>query len=51
MTSREAILYFGDGAYFVGILLLFGGIIFGLEAVALVGATLLLLSIVVIASA
>ena len=50
MTSREAMLDFGDVAYFVGIPLLFGGAVLGIEAVTFTGAVLALVSIAVIAA-
>lgn len=50
MTSREAMLDFGSVAYFVSIPLLFGGVVFGIETMTFVGASLALVSIAVIAA-
>lgn len=44
-------LDFGTPAYFVGIPLLFGGVILGSEAMAFAGAALALVSIAVIVAA
>ena len=43
-------LDFGSAAYFVSIPLLFGGVLFGIEAMTFVGAVLALASIAVIAA-